>query len=247
MRLTAVAALLASLCATSACTTTQVSGIDESVTTYAIGKVSGSYGSDLAADRVQRAEQHRIVESIGEHVERWMREAGTWDGLDELHVSVDRFRLPNKARWMSGQAKGNDYLGAEVFLIREGEEPAQHFHVEHTIGTGDRSIAENYSANRALENLIEHVAWSIVLEVTPMDERMPVYAIGKREQIERAIEELEICGQLSYAALLKYSALGKASIGLAAGAEARRVKWMFSDPDPCWTGGGDLDEAESQD
>jgi hypothetical protein len=80
-----------------------------------------------------------------------------------------------------------------------------------------------------------------------MDERMPVYAIGKREQIERAIEELEICGQLSYAALLKYSALGKASIGLAAGAEARRVKWMFSDPDPCWTGGGDLDEAESQD
>jgi hypothetical protein len=148
---------------------------------------------------------------------------------------------------MSAQAKGNDYLGAEVFLIREGEEPAQHFHVEHTIGAGDRSIAENYSANRALENLIEHVAWSIVLEMTPMDERMPVYAIGKREQIERAIEELESCGQLSYGEMVKYGVLGKISIGLAAGAEARRVKWMFSDPDPCWTGGGDLDEAESQD
>ena len=79
-----------------------------------------------------------------------------------------------------------------------------------------------------------------------MDERMPVYAIGKREQIERAIEDLEICGQLSYAEMVKYGALGKASIGLAAGAEARRIKWMFSDPDPCWTGGGDLDEAESQ-
>jgi hypothetical protein len=247
MRLTAVVALLAILGAASACTTTQVSGINEQVTTYAIGKVSGSYGSDLAADRVQRAGQHRIVESIGEHVERWMREAGTWDGPDELRVSVDRFRLPNKARWMSGQMKGNDYLGAEVFLISEGEEPAQSFRVEHTIGAGDRSIAENYSANRALENLIEHVAWSIVIEVTPMDERMPVYAIGKREQIERAIEELELCGQLSYAEMLKYSALGKVSIGVAAGVDARRVKWMFSDPDPCWTGGGDLVEAGSQD
>ena len=54
MRLTAVAALLVALGVTSACTTTQVSGIDERVTTYAIGKVSGSYGSDLAADRVRR-------------------------------------------------------------------------------------------------------------------------------------------------------------------------------------------------
>ena len=247
MRLTAVAALLVTLGATSACTTTQVSGIDESVTPFAIGKVSGSYGSNLAADRVQRAEQHRIVESIGEHVERWMIEAGTWAGSDELHVSVDRFRLPNKARWMTAQAKGNDYLGAEIFIIREEEEPAKQFHVEHTIGTGDRSIAENYSANRALENLIEHVAWSIVLEVTPMNKRMPVYAIGKREQIERAIEDLELCGQLSYVEMVKYGAVGKVSIGLAAGAEARRAKWIFSDPDPCWTGGGDLDEAESRD
>ena len=247
MRLIAVAALLVGLGAMSACTTTQVSGIDERVMSYAVGKVSGSYGSDLATDRVQRAKQHRIVDSIGEHVERWMREAGTWAGPDELHVSVDRFRLPDKVRWMTAQAKGNDYLGAEVFLIRKGEESAQRFRIEHTIGAGDRSIAENYSANRALENLIEHVAWSIVLEVTPMDERMPVYAIGKREQIERAIENLEICGQLSYVEMLKYSTLGKVSIGLAAGAEARRAKWMFSDPDPCWTGGGDLDEAESQD
>jgi hypothetical protein len=139
---------------------------------------------------------------------------------------------------MSAQAKGNDYLGVDVSIIPEEGEAAQSFHVEHTIGAGDRSIAENYSANRALENLIEHVAWSIVLEVTPMDRRMPIYAIGKREQIERAIEELERCGQLSYVEMTKYGALGKVSIGLAAGAEARRAKWIFSDPDPCWTGGG---------
>ena len=72
-------------------------------------------------------------------------------------------------------------------------------------------------------NLIEHVAWSIVLEVTPVQQRMPDYAIGKREQIERAIEELELCGQLSYVEMIKYGALGKVSVGLAAGAEARRA------------------------
>ncbi len=59
MRLTALAALLVALGATNACTTTQVNGIDEPVTTYANGKVSGSYGSDLAADR-------RISQSRGE-------------------------------------------------------------------------------------------------------------------------------------------------------------------------------------
>lgn len=244
MRLTATISLLVCLGVTGACTTTQVTGVDELETTYEIGKVSGSYTSDLDTDRIQRAEQHRIVESIAEHVERWMKEAGTWAGPDELHVSVDRFRLPNKSRWMSAQAKGNDYLGAEVFLVRAGEEPSETFHVEHTIGAGDRSIAENYSASRALENLIEHVAWSIILEATPMNKRMPVYAIGKREQIERAIADLESCGQLSYAEMLKFSVLGKVSIGLAAGAEARRAKWIFTDPDPCWAGGGDLDESE---
>ena len=111
MRRNGVAASIVALGALSACTTTQVSGIDESVATYAIGEVSGGYSSDLAADRVQRAQEHRIVESIGRLIELWMEKAGTWGGPDKLHILIDRFRLPNKARWMSAQFKGNDYLG----------------------------------------------------------------------------------------------------------------------------------------
>jgi len=243
MRLFGRSALVVVFFAASACTTTKVGEIEEPVTSYAIGRVSGSYGSELPSDRLRHAAQHQVIESIGIHVERWMKEAGTWGGPDELRVTVERFRLPELARWASGQAKGNDYLGVDVSIIPETGETSQAFRVEHTIGAVDRSIAENYSAHRALENMIEHVAWSIVLEVTPMDRRMPVYAIGKREQIERAIAELELCGQMSYVELTKYGALGKVSVGLAAGAEARRAKWMFSDPEPCWTGGGDLEEA----
>jgi hypothetical protein len=110
--------------------------------------------------------------------------------------------------------------------MREGQSLAT-FQVEHTIGAGDRSIAENYSADRALENLVAAVAWSVAHELTQFEERRGILEIGKREQIERAIEMLELCGELSYAETLKYSALGKISIGTASGAEARRLKRAF--------------------
>ena len=56
--------------------------------------------------------------------------------------------------------KGNDFLAAEVTVQRGGESVAT-FDVEQILGAGDRSMAENYSADRALENLIEAAAWSI--------------------------------------------------------------------------------------
>ena len=73
-----------------------------------------------------------------------------------------------------------------------------------------------------------------------MHRRKPIYMIGKREQIERAINELELCGELSYAELTKFAGLGKVDLDTAAGAEARRTKWLFgARPKPCWT---ELDE-----
>jgi hypothetical protein len=130
--------------------------------------------------------------------------------------------------------KGNDYLGVKVTPVR-GSEPLSTFHIEHTLGAGDRSVAENYSANRALENLIDAVAWSMVFELTPFEDRKPVFEIGKREQIERAIEMLELCGELTYAEGMKYSSLGKLSISTASGAEYRRLKRAFgSKPAPCY-------------
>jgi len=101
------------------------------------------------------------------------------------------------------------------------------FHVVHTLGAGDRSVAENYSADHALENLIEAVAWSVAHSLTPFEKRRPIFEIGKREQIERAINLLEQCGELSYAETLKYSSLGKISASTAAGAETRRMKRAF--------------------
>ena len=104
-------------------------------------------------------------------------------------------------------------------------------HVEHTIGSNDQSVGERYSANHALENLVEAVAWSVAHTLTPFEERRTIFGVGKREQIERAIDMLEVCGELSYSEFFKYKALGKLSVATASSGEARRLKSAF---------GGDL-------
>jgi len=225
----AAAALFSCLCFL-ACTSTKVAGDRpelEEVQSFRIGSTETGYSPDLPADRLSRAREHRVVLDVARLVQDWMTETERWGGSDTLRIVVDRFRLPaSGTRWATAQAKGNDSLGVEVSVLRDGQALAT-FHVEHTIGAGDRSIAENYSADRALENLVEAVAWSIAHELTPFEERRGIFEIGKREQIERAIEMLEICGELSYAEATKYGALGKLSIGTASGAEARRLKRAF--------------------
>ncbi len=213
-----------------ACTSTKVAGDRpelEEVQSFRIGSTETGYTPDLPADRLLRAREHRVVLDVARLVRDWMAETERWGGTDTVHIMVDRFRLPaSGTRWATAQAKGNDYLGVEVSVVRHGQELAT-FHVEHTIGAGDRSIAESYSADRALENLVKAVAWSVAHELTPFEKRRGILEIGKREQIEAAIEMLELCGELTYAETMKYSVLGKISIGTASGAEARRLKRAF--------------------
>jgi len=212
------------------CTSTKIAGDTEELEIarpLQIGWTETGYAESVPLDRQARARQHQIVEQVARLVERWMVETERWGGSDGVRIEIDRFRLPaDGTRWATAQAKGNDYLGAQVSLVREGASVAS-FHVEHTIGAGDRSIAENYSANRTLENLVEAVAWSVAHALTPFEERRPIFEIGKREQVERAIEMLELCGELGYAEAAKYGALGKISFATASGAEARRLKRAF--------------------
>ena len=104
--------------------------------------------------------------------------------------------------------KGNDLLDAQVAVLQGGESLTV-FDVEQVLGAGDRSVAENYSANQALENLVEAVAWSIAYEVSPRGARGTLLDIGKREGIKRAIQLLYDCRELSLAEEMKYSTLGK--------------------------------------
>jgi hypothetical protein len=217
-------ALLA-LCGAIGCTTTELSGdrLDpEDVRDIRIGALELSYSPDLPADRRQRAQQLRLAEQVGELVELWMTEAKHWSGADRLRLEIVRFRLPGSGRWVTGAMKGSDFLAAQATVLRDGESLAV-FEVEHTIGAGDRSIAENYSANRAVENLIEAVAWSIAYELAPRGTRGTILEIGKREQIERAIQTLYTCKELSYAEELKFSALGKLNTGF--GSFRKRPEW----------------------
>jgi hypothetical protein len=213
-----------------ACTSTQVDGdqtAEAETRGFRIGSTETAYAVDLPEDRAARAREYEVAPDVARLVERWMTETGRWGGTDIVRIEVDRFRLPAvDSRQITGPAKGNDNLGARVSVLREGSRLAS-FHAEHTLGAGDRSIAENTSADRAVENLVEAVAWSVAHELTPFEERREIFEIGKREQIERAIEMLELCGELSYAETVKYSALGKINIATASGAEARRFKRAF--------------------
>ena len=117
-------------------------------------------------------------------------------------------------------------FGAEVVVTQIGA-PSARFHVEQTLGAGDRSIAENYSGDRAFETLVDAVAWSIVHAVTPFEKRRAIFEIGKRERIREAINMLEQCGELSYAEAIKYGMLGKMYASNEVSAEYRRVKRFF--------------------
>jgi hypothetical protein len=148
-----------------------------------------------------------------------MRDTSRWGGGDLLTVDVDRFRF-------AGPAKGTDYLGADVVVTEVGA-PSARFHVEHALGPADRSIDEAYSADRALQSMVDAVAWSIVHAVTPFERRRAIFEIGKDEGIPEAIDMLERCGELSYTEALKYGLLGKMSASNELSAEYRRVKRFF--------------------
>ena len=85
-------------------------------------------------------------------------------------------------------------------------------------------MAANYSAEAALEQLIDSLVWSILFEVTPFAHREPLFVIGKRVEVPRAITLLEECGELSYWESVAFSTKGLIPFSVAAGAEGRRLK-----------------------
>jgi hypothetical protein len=220
------------------CTATKLDGSPpgaEAARQLQIGAIRTAYASTLEADRASRAESLGLAQTLSSRIETWMRETSRWGGGDLLSVEIDQFRLPGPGtRWLTAGAKGNDYLGAEVVVTQIGA-PTARFHVEQTLGAGDRSIAENYSGDRAFENLIDAVAWSIVHAITPFEKRRAIFEIGKREHIREAINMLEQCGELSYAEAIKYGMLGKMYASNEVSAEYRRVKRFFgARPPQCY-------------
>src|SRR5262249_36970393 len=133
-----------------------------------------------------------------------------------------------------GPVKGSDHLGARVVVTEIGA-PTARFHVQHALGSADRPVDEAYSADRALQSLIDAVAWSIVHAITPFERRRAIFEIGKREGIPEAIDMLERCGELSYTEALKYGLLGKMSASNELSTEYRRVKRFFgAHPPRCY-------------
>lgn len=222
-----VAALM---CAIAACTSVDVSHrltLPAGASPVQVASVVAHYGKGLQVDRRERAEENNIAGRVAQLVEAWMKESGQWGGADSVAIEISEFRLPaSGTRWLTGQLKGNDYLGATVIVSRDAA-PLTQFQVTQTLGAMDRSIGENYSADWALDNLIEAVAWSIAFELTPVPQRAKILDIGKREEVQAAIDENHRCGRLSFMEGVKYSALGLLSFSTAAGSDVRRIQRAF--------------------
>ncbi len=207
------------------CTATRIEGGASEVDLSAVlfGSISGGYKDELAADRRRRAERLQIAEKLEVRLEGWLAALDRWGGNDVVSLEIDRFRLPAVARGLTAGFKGNDYLGVEVTVMRDAVAVVA-FHAEHQLGAGDRSVTANYSANAALTQLVDSVAWAVLLELTPPKMRKPVFEIGKAAEVPKAIQLLEECGELSYAESLGFVAKGLIPASIAAGAETRRLK-----------------------
>jgi hypothetical protein len=214
--------LAAAVAALAGCTATKLDGAPpgaRAARQLQIGSLRGGYAGTLALDAARDAESFGVAQALRDRIETWMRDTGRWGGDDVLSVDVDRFRF-------AGPASGADYLGADV-LVTEVGAPSARFHVEHALGAADRSIDEAYSRERALQSLIDAVAWSIVHAVTPFEQRRAIFEIGKQESVSEAIDMLERCGELSYTEALEYGLRGKMSASNELTAEYRRVKRLF--------------------
>jgi len=169
--------------------------------------------ASLDPDRAARARDIQLPRALRGKLLEFLVAADFIDevsGGDSLALVVNSFRLPASARWMTGQAKGNDYLGVQLSVER-GSERRYATDAIAQIGAGDRSIGANYSANWALESLIDMLSFEIAWNLARVSGRgeQAVLEKGKQESIMKAIRILKRRGELSQAEIMKYAAIGK--------------------------------------
>ena len=129
-------------------------------------------------------------------------------GTDTLDVELTAFRLPGAgSRWLTGPLKGNDELACLIAVRSTDGAVIASGEVRTELGAMDRSIGEDYSAEFALDNMIDNLAWRIVFDLTPAGHDDRILNIAKEEGVVPAIQELGWRGELSYGEVLKYSAV----------------------------------------
>jgi hypothetical protein len=133
-----------------------------------IGRVGVYYDEErLQADRIARAKQIRLAQSVQSRMSRFLVLAGlgSRSGRDVMWIKLTEFRLPNGARWVTGGMKGNDTLSAMVSADR-GARALYANQFSAQLGAGDRTVAANYSANRAMKELVDSLAWEIAWDLS---------------------------------------------------------------------------------
>lgn len=164
-------------------------------------------------DRVVRAREIGLTATVRQGMMEFLTPAGfieTEVGGDTLTLEINAFRLPSVGRWMTGAMKGDDYLGARLSIERESGS-VYTTDARARLAAMDRSIGANYSANWALDSLIDMLAfefaWNLARATGHGEES--VLETGKHESVEKALRILAQRGELSVGQQLGYSMMGK--------------------------------------
>ena len=174
---------------------------------FLIGAVVVRYSNELAPDRKQRAEYNSVAQRLESKVREWLDATQLSSGDNGLEIGLTEFRLPaSGTRWTTAQFKGNDYLDSSVAVRGAEGAVIASAGVRAQLGAMDRSIGENYSADFALDNLLDNLAWRIVFELSPPGRDDLLLTLAKEKGVVPAIQELGWRGELSYGEVLKYSA-----------------------------------------
>jgi hypothetical protein len=208
MSLASVASVLLAILACSTTTSTSSEGPTfgpRSVRPVLFASVSVHYSPTLDGDRRQRAIEGSVAERVQEKMLATMDATGLLGGQHGLDVELTEFRLPAGARWMTGPMKGNDYLASHV-EVRDGESVLAASEISTQLGAMDRSIGENYSADFALENMIDNLAWMIVFEASAPGQDGQAVRLATVDGVVPAVQEAGWRGDLDYGEVLKYAA-----------------------------------------
>ena len=199
--------LFGAACSTTTANVREVAPDQRSLPPLLIGAVTVRYSNELPLDRTQRAESNSIAQRLESKVRQWLDATQLSPGDNQLEIELTEFRLPaSGTRWLTAQFKGNDDLGSSVAVRGADGTVIASGGVRTQLGAMDRSLGENYSADFALDNMLDNLAWRIVFELTPPGQDDPLLKMAKEQGVVPAIQELGWRGELSYGEALKYSA-----------------------------------------
>ncbi len=184
---------------------------------FRFSTIVGAYPSGLSAGQRALVHRYRPVEAVARKVQAWSEETGLWGGRQALRIELRSVRLPARWQWddagplVIGSAvgyRGEDHLDLGVEILQQ-QVLLHRMEIKRTFPATNRSVAQVFCSERAMDDLSSDVAWQIVFELTPPGYDEPIIRAGHRDGVAAATMVAEKRGLLNVGELLGAAATGR--------------------------------------